>query len=60
MLPFVLVDGSGFDLDMDRHIHSAKLVLRRGGYLESWWTAEKEGQVVIESRFVLERDGGGV
>ena len=59
MLPFVLVDGSGFDLDMDRHIHSAKLVLRRGGHLESWWTAEKEGQMVMESRFVLERASEG-
>jgi hypothetical protein len=55
VLPFVLVDGSGFDPDMDRHIHSAKLVVRHGGYLESWWTAEKEGQVVMESRFILER-----
>lgn len=55
VLPFVLVDGTGFDPETDRHIHSAKLVLRRGDRLESWWTAEKAGQVVMESRFVLER-----
>ncbi len=55
VLPFVFVDGSGFDPDMDRHIHSSRLVVRHGGHVESWWTAEKEGQVVMKSRFVLER-----
>jgi len=59
VLPFVFVDGSGFDPDRDRHIHSAKLVVRHGGHLESWWTAEKEGQVVMESRFVLEQASQG-
>lgn len=59
VLPFVLVDGSGFDPATDRHIHSAKLIVRQGGHLESWWTAEKEGQVVMESRFVLERASEG-
>ena len=59
VLPFVLVDGSGFDPDTDRHIHSAKLVVRHGGHLESWWTAQMEGQVVMESRFVLERASEG-
>jgi hypothetical protein len=59
VLPFVLVDGSGFDPDMDRHIHSSKLIVRDGGHVESWWTAEKEGQVVMESRFVLERASEG-
>ncbi|MCP4202288.1 MAG: hypothetical protein GY769_10175, partial [bacterium] len=59
VLPFVLIDGSGFDPDVDRHIHSARLVVRHGGRLESWWTAEKEGQVVMESRFVLERASAG-
>jgi hypothetical protein len=59
VLPFVFVDGSGFDPDRDRHIHSAKLIVRHGGHLESWWTAEKEGQVVMESRFVLERVSEG-
>lgn len=55
VLPFVLLDGTGFDPDTDRHIHSAKMILRREGRLESWWTAEKQGQVVMESRFVLQR-----
>jgi Tol biopolymer transport system component len=55
VLPFVLVDGSGFDPSIDRHIHSAKLVVSHGDRLESWWTAEKEGELVMESRFVLER-----
>jgi len=59
VFPFVFVDGSGFDPDRDRHIHSAKLVVRHGSHLESWWTAEKEGQVVMESRFVLERASEG-
>ena len=59
VLPFLLVDGSGFDPDVDRHIHSARLVVRHGGQLESWWTAEKEGQVVMESRFLLERASAG-
>jgi hypothetical protein len=59
VLPFVLVDGSGFNPDKDRHIHSARLVVRHGGQLESWWTAEKEGKVVMESRFVLERASEG-
>jgi hypothetical protein len=59
VLPFVLADGTGFDPDTDRHIHSARLVVRQGGHLESWWTAEKEGQVVMESRFILERTSMG-
>jgi Tol biopolymer transport system component len=59
VLPFTLVDGSGFDPDTDRHIHSARLIVRHGGHLESWWTAEKEGKLVMESRFVLERAAEG-
>lgn len=56
VLPFVLAGGFGFDPEKDRHIHTARLVIRRENRLESRWTAEKAGEVVMESRFELTRD----
>ncbi len=55
VLPFVLGGGSGFDPQVDRHIHNSRLVIREDGSVESHWTAEKAGEVVMRSHFELER-----
>jgi len=55
ILPFVLAGGTNFDPTVDRHIHTSKLVLLGNSKIESWWTAEKAGNQVMQSRFVLER-----
>jgi hypothetical protein len=55
IFPFVLVGGTNFDPSVDRHIHTSKLVVVGKAKIESWWTAEKAGMRVMESRFVLEK-----
>ena len=58
VLPFALAGGTGFDAATDRHIHTSLLVIRLGEVLESRWTAEKAGEVVMESHFDLSRSPG--